>query len=634
MRVRDYSLMKIKLSTIETEEAEKNFKNLIEGDLNKTFFLNGVWGSGKTEFLNKVEKKSVNKFKILDVWSKTDSRSVLEQSFALLKPIVYWSIKLLIVAAVVVSILFSKLLNIDLIAPLTKLMNNSLLGLVIIVICLMVAVYQFFRVKGDSIYLYLFKEDLVSLKNKVLIIDDFDRINKQEQLDSYKLFNVLKGKLPIVFVGDFSELIKSEDLKYLQKIIDLKVDLPYVLESKYIWTMFAEEFQKGTGQPFNETLLSLINKERRTLRDRAQFTQLLNREIFDYKKNERVQLSQLVVIDYLYLFYPNLYSRLKDSSFFEDLEYESDEPFKELKLRPELLRTLEILKSVDGFPRPFRSDKTRYYVYESINNLSVSQAKSIFENKNKLITYLNETEKDKDFSEFLKNNWNSNTFSDEQKKTATDAAIDLARKDIRTDLVNYIIAMKNEKIMPRMKAIVDSSDSNQILYSQPPEWKGKSEAEIRTIRFNHWNDELKSQNFDLSEIIRFLESFHFFNFQQLGTLIDNITLENEELLKLQHCDQLILVYLSQQNIFNKPAKWSPKLWNLICELNIDNFIRFWKILGYIRSGKYSNSFEIFKTIQDFENSGINKIETNQRVINCIEKKLQSNKLKYTLIDIN
>jgi hypothetical protein len=623
--------MKMKLTTIETEEAEKNFKNLIEGNLNKTFFLNGVWGSGKTEFLNKVEKKSVYKFKILDVWSKTDSRSVLEQSFALLKPIVYWSIKLLIVAAVVVSILFSKFLNIDLIAPLTKLMNNSLLGLVIIVICLMVAVYQFFRVKGDSIYLYLFKEDLVSLKNKVLIIDDFDRINKQDQLDSYKLFNVLKGKLPIVFVGDFSELIKSEDVKYLQKIIDLKVDLPYVLESNYIWTMFSEEFQKGTGQPFNETLLSLINKERRTLRDRAQFTQLLNREIFDYQKNERVQLSQLVVIDYLYLFYPNMYSRLKDSSFFEDLESESDEPFKKLKLPRELLKTLEILKSVDGFPRPFRSDKTRYYVYESINNLSVSQAKSIFENKNKLITYLNETEKNRDFSEFLKNNWNTNTFLDEQKKTATDAAIDLARKGIRTDLVNFVILMENEKIMPQKKVMIDQSNSRQIYYSIPSEWEGRSENEIRKIRFNCWNDELKSKDFDLSEIIRFLESFHLFSFKELGMLIKNISLEDEELSKVQHTDQLILIYLSQKDIFYKPEQWSRNLWNLICELNIYNFIKFWRILGYIRGGIYSNSFEILKKIPDYENSGINMIDTNKQAINCIEKKLQNNKLDYIFV---
>lgn len=620
--------MTIKLSEIKTEEAEKEFKNLIEGNLNKTIFLNGVWGSGKTQFLNKVERKSVYKFKTLDVWSKTDSRSVLEQSFALLKPVVYWSIKLAIVAAVVTSILFSQILNIKLITPLTTLMDNSLLGLVIIVICLMVAVYQFFRVKGDSIYLYLFKKDLVSLKNKVLIIDDFDRINENEQLDSYKLFNVLKEKLPIVFVGDFSELSKTKDLKYLQKIIDLKVDLPYVLESDYIWTLFAEEFQKETGQPFNEVLLSIIDKERRTLRDRKQFTQLLNRELFDYKKIERVQLSQLVVIDYLYLFYPNMYSKLKSSSFFEDLESASDDYFKNLNIPEELL---EILKSVVGFPRPFRSDKNRYYVYESVNNLSSSQAKSIFQNKNKLITYLSGTKKDNDFDLFLENNWNTDTFTGEQKQVATDEAINLARAGIRTDLINFVILMKNEKIMPQKKVMVNQSDSNHVFYSLPPEWEDRSEDEIRRIRFNGWINELQSQNFDLSEIILFLESFNLFSFRYLGILIEKISLEDEGVLELQHCDQLILVYLSQQNIFYKPAQWSQKLWVLIGELEIDNFIKFWKVLDYIRCEKHSNSLEVLKNIPDYENPGFDTIEANKQAIDCIERKLKHNNVEYILV---
>ena len=507
-------------------------------------------------------------------------------------------------------------------------MNNSLPGLVIIVICLMVAVYQFFRVKGDSIYLYLFKKDLVSLKNKVLIIDDFDRINENEQLDSYKLFNVLNGKLPIVFVGDFSELSKTKNLKYLQKIIDLKVDLPYVLESNYIWTLFAEEFQKETGQPFNEVLLSIIDKERRTLRDRKQFTQLLNRELFDYKKIERVQLSQLAVIDYLYLFYPNMYSKLKSPSFFEDLESVNDDYFKNLNIPEELL---EILKSVVGFPRPFRDDKNRYYVYESVNNLSFSQAKSIFQNKNKLITYLSGTKKDNDFALFLENNWNTDTFTGEQKEAATDEAINLARAGIRTDLINFVILMKNEKIMSQKKVMVNQSNSNHVFYSLPPEWGDRSEDEIKKIRFNGWINELQSQNLDLSETILFLESFDLFSFRDLGTLIEKISLEDEGLLKLQHFDQLILVYLSQQNIFYKPAQWPQKLWILIGELKIDNFIKFWKTLDYIRCGIHSSSFEVLKTIPDYENSGIDLIETNKQAIDCIERKLKHNNIEYILV---
>lgn len=46
----------IKLEHIDTTVATKNFSVLLND--NKTYFLNGSWGSGKTEFLNEVKKNS------------------------------------------------------------------------------------------------------------------------------------------------------------------------------------------------------------------------------------------------------------------------------------------------------------------------------------------------------------------------------------------------------------------------------------------------------------------------------------------------------------------------------------------------------------------------------------------------
>ena len=46
----------IKLEHIDTTVAAKNFSVLLND--NKTYFLNGSWGSGKTEFLNEVKKNS------------------------------------------------------------------------------------------------------------------------------------------------------------------------------------------------------------------------------------------------------------------------------------------------------------------------------------------------------------------------------------------------------------------------------------------------------------------------------------------------------------------------------------------------------------------------------------------------
>lgn len=46
----------IDLKHIDTSIAAKNFSNLLSES--RTYFLNGSWGSGKTEFLNEVKKKS------------------------------------------------------------------------------------------------------------------------------------------------------------------------------------------------------------------------------------------------------------------------------------------------------------------------------------------------------------------------------------------------------------------------------------------------------------------------------------------------------------------------------------------------------------------------------------------------
>lgn len=87
------------------------------------------------------------------------------------------------------------------------------------IIALLVAIWNFLKIKFDDFYYFYFSKSFLvklSIKNKILIIDDFDRISQEQQLESYKLFNILKGKLPIVFLGDFNKIAMNED-KYMQK---------------------------------------------------------------------------------------------------------------------------------------------------------------------------------------------------------------------------------------------------------------------------------------------------------------------------------------------------------------------------------------------------------------------------------
>ena len=65
----------------------------------------------------------------------------------------------------------------------------------------------------------------MSITRNVLVIDDFDRMSNNQQEESYKVFSLLNGKLPIIFVGDI-EKVHLNDNNFLSKIIDRRIELP------------------------------------------------------------------------------------------------------------------------------------------------------------------------------------------------------------------------------------------------------------------------------------------------------------------------------------------------------------------------------------------------------------------------
>ncbi|MCK8626808.1 hypothetical protein LNP15_00780 [Fructobacillus sp. M131] len=80
------------------------------------------------------------------------------------------------------------------------------------------------------------------IKKKILIVDDFDRLTADQQIETYKLFSLLKGRVSIIFVGDYQRIVKQNIKKsaheedtykvsenYLVKIIDKRLELPRLL---------------------------------------------------------------------------------------------------------------------------------------------------------------------------------------------------------------------------------------------------------------------------------------------------------------------------------------------------------------------------------------------------------------------
>ena len=74
----------IKPEKIDTSTAAKNFAELLQED--KTYFLNGNWGSGKSTFLQDVNKNKKIKLITMDFWRLTDNRSMIEVTFSKLHP--------------------------------------------------------------------------------------------------------------------------------------------------------------------------------------------------------------------------------------------------------------------------------------------------------------------------------------------------------------------------------------------------------------------------------------------------------------------------------------------------------------------------------------------------------------------
>ena len=102
----------IELEHIDTSVAAKNFADLLND--NKTYFLIGSWGSGKSEFLKEVKRGSQNKLITIDFWRLSDTRSTIEIAFSKLHPLLYWTIRLGIIVLVAVFILMTSVVDIGL----------------------------------------------------------------------------------------------------------------------------------------------------------------------------------------------------------------------------------------------------------------------------------------------------------------------------------------------------------------------------------------------------------------------------------------------------------------------------------------------------------------------------------------
>lgn len=410
----------------------------------KTIFLNGPWGSGKSQFIKNVEintnKSHRKKFIYLDLWRIKDNRTTLTIAFSKLHPIIYWISKGIGILAVALSLMLTPILDIDFLESL----NDNLFAKTIISgIILALGIWQFMKYKSDDFYHFIFGINckLLSLKNKILIIDDFDRISKDKQYEAYKVFDIIQGKLPVLFVGDYDKLHVSDNNNYLSKIIDRHIELPEVLQSHHafnnIWNEFNSKFvDKDINTPYSffsndvEDIKQFILNENRSLREIHQFTDIINHEFIIKGKLSTVQPYQQLLIIYVYMFYPNLYRQLCQISTSEIAEKLSnfkiqdmfaEDGVKEEKKFPITLKgknekenllidlLYQVLKNDDDtiYPPTFLMQKNDYLINEEVSNLSIAEAARIIKDKDELKTLIHDPNSPKasDFKRYLQSEY-------------------------------------------------------------------------------------------------------------------------------------------------------------------------------------------------------------------------------------
>ena len=556
----------IKLGHIDTSAATQNFVKLLED--NKTYFLNGKWGSGKTDFLEEARRYTKKKLVVVDFWKLNDSRTTIEIAFAKLHPNYYWGIRCLMVFLVAISILMTNVVNLG-ISQVFPSWIVKFAG----VVALFVAVYQFFKAKTDGFYSSLLTSKYVSLSKKVLVIDDFDRLSEGQQEEAYKLFSLLKGRLPIVFVGDI-ELIHAVKENYLSKIIDRRVELPFDLHPSNIWNDYFAILEHKLGTELSYDFKNRIRSANRNLRDREHFNDYVNQEFFIRGKLGHVQVEQQLWVIYVYLFHSNLYKDLVEEKLIKVDDNEKADLTEIMKLGLTIKESIQNIQQYDNkqYPSCFNKNKNAYFLYESTSNRTSDEMANFFEYRGEeFINELRHSSQSSDFYQYLASQFRY--FSDEKQDSLIRLVIRESMKFHNSSSMEYIIHEKFNKVLP--------------IYERSKPYDEETIFKIIDI----WSDWLKSEGLDISEVIYFLEKYRILNFHELGIAYPNLEVEVTSITSVKRGDFLLLTYLSSLDEWGNFDKWSELVWEAVNSLNDHQFLSFWIFQSIISNNEGFDDFD-------------------------------------------
>lgn len=532
----------IELDKIETSTAAQNFANLLRE--NKTYFLNGTWGSGKSTFLKEVDDTKQVKLVTIDFWRLNDSRSTLETVFAKLHPFVYWGLRLIVILCIALSILMTNVVDLGLSAYVP-----NWVFLFAGVIALIVAIHQFLKIKSDGIYSWLLTKNYLSGRKKILVVDDFDRMTPAQQEASYKLFSLLNGKLPIIFVGDI-ELLHRSDNNYLSKIIDRRFDLPYVLHPMKIWGDYFEQLEERFKIKLSDGFKRVFIMDDKNLRDRERFNDYVNLELIGRDKMEYVQIEQQLLVFYLYLYYQEAYKSLKNGR--QGIEINSNK----LWLIKELQNIL--FEKNNSYPSCYLSNREAYLINEVPSNRTIDELNCIIDYNQELSSEILNFQND--FFDYVTGNFESLTESQQDELFLH--SIDLSPITDDNRLMNLIIQKKVEKEIPEYRIGTRDVDDELVekTYLFLMSVLGKT---------------------DVSEIYYFIFKHKIFRYQDMEGVNTGLSPYDKEFPSYRWKYIVILIHLYGLGKELQYYDWGNTIWGAIIKLSTEEFLRFWLEFGFI-----------------------------------------------------
>ena len=555
----------IELDKIDTSTAAQNFAKLLNE--NKTYFLNGPWGSGKSTFLKEVDDINQIKLVTIDFWRLNDSRSTLETVFAKLHPYVYWGLRLIVILCIALSILMTNVVDLGLSAYVP-----NWVVLFAGVIALIVAIHQFLKIKSDGIYSWLLTKKYPSFTKTVLVVDDFDRMTMEQQEASYKLFSLLKGKLPIIFIGDI-DIIHRNESNYLSKIIDRRIELPFVLHPTKIWTDYFEQLEKRLEIKLSDRFKRVFITDERNLRDRERFNDYVNLELIGRNKEKYVQIEQQLVVIYLFLYYPRFYESLK-----------TDKGSIKLDSNKQLIKELHniLFEKNNSYPSCYLSNREGYLINEVPSNRLTEELIQIIDEEQQLSNEILLSQND--FLDFINGEYEKLT--NQQQDLLFSNALKLSTHSEDNLLVNLIIQKKVKTKIPEYRI-------------------GTQEVDIELVKKTYFFVESVLGKADVSEIFYFIFKHKIFRYQDMVGLDIGLSPYDKEFSSYRWKYIIIMMHLYELDKVLQYYDWDNTIWGAIIKLSTEEFLRFWLEFGFIsnkdqnKPGYDSNNKE-YIFVKDFD----------------------------------